>query len=88
MIRTEIHSAWDLFRNINFICFPCLQMMESLGGTGLLPRFSASESMMFQTEPLLDPGMVGTLLAGTVLSFARPAVLRSRDVYPGVNNNK
>jgi hypothetical protein len=43
-----------------------LQMMERLGGTGLLPRFSASESMMFQTEPLLDPGMVGTLLAGTV----------------------
>jgi hypothetical protein len=40
-------------------------MMERLGGTGLLPRFSASESMMFQTEPLLDPGMVGTLLAGT-----------------------
>ncbi len=43
-----------------------MQMMERLDGTGLLPRFSASESMMFQTEPLLDPGMVGTLLAGIV----------------------
>lgn len=39
------------------------KMMERLGSAGLLPRFSASASLLYQTEPALDPGMVGTLLA-------------------------
>jgi hypothetical protein len=42
-------------------------MMERLGSTGLLPIFSSAKCLLYQTEPLLDPGMVGTLLAGNPL---------------------
>ena len=55
-------------------------MLERLSGSGLLPKFAPSQSLgAYQMETPLDPGMVGTLLAGTVSSLPVPGGLSDGD---------
>jgi hypothetical protein len=58
-------GSTTLFTTVMIIDKLLNQMLERLSRTGLLPRFTASESLAYHTEAPLDPGVVGTLLAGT-----------------------